>query len=90
VLSTVNDPNHTNFTSLANQVNCTEGNEYEIFKCVQNVLAIDFITALNKYNGTLHGGASLKFNPQADNEPSFGNYSERGLLERVAAMVRTA
>jgi hypothetical protein len=57
---------------------------------MQNVPATDLITVLNKYNSTLHGGASLKFNPQADNETSFGNYSERGLLGRVAAIVRTA
>jgi hypothetical protein len=31
VLSTVNDPHHTNFIYLANQVNFTKGDEYEIF-----------------------------------------------------------
>ncbi|KAH8649186.1 Alpha/Beta hydrolase protein [Xylariales sp. PMI_506] len=84
VLSTVKDPNHTNFTYLADQVNCTQGDEYEVFDCMQNVLAEDLIAVLNHYNSTANGGKSFSFNPQADNETSFGNYSERGLLGRVA------
>jgi Carboxylesterase family len=88
VLSTVNDPNHTNFTYLADKVNCTEGDEYQIFECMQNIPATDLIAVLNNYNNTLNEGKSFHFNPQADNETSFGNYSERGLLGRVAPIVR--
>lgn len=48
---------------------------------------MDLITVLNAYNSSLNGGKPLSYNPQADNETSFGNYSERGILRRVAAMV---
>jgi len=88
VLSTTNDPSHTKFTYLGNSVNCASGDKYQVFECMQNVPAIDLITILNTFNSTLHGRNSFKFNPQADNETSFGNYSERGLLGRVFAVVR--
>lgn len=83
----MNDPGHTNFTYLAERVNCMQGDQYQVFECMQNVPAQDLINVLNKYNSTLNGGKPFSFNPQADNETSFSNYSERGLLGRVAAVV---
>lgn len=88
VLSTVDDPDHTNFTYMADQVNCTDGDQYEILSCMQQTPAQDLIAVYNSYNSTLNGGKTLNFNPQSDNETSFGNYSERGLLGRVAKVVR--
>ena len=60
----------------------------EVFGWMQNVPATDLITILNTFNSILYGGNSFKYNPQADNETSFGNYSERGLPGRVATVVR--
>lgn len=55
---------------------------------MQNVSASDLISVLNSYNATLNGGQKFSFGPQADNQTSFGNYSERGVLGKVATVVR--
>jgi cholinesterase len=51
---------------------------------MQQVPAASIIAIVDGYNASLNDGKALRFNPQADNETSFANYSARGVLGRVA------
>ena len=58
----------SNFTYVANQVNCTQEDEDEVFACMQGKNASEIIEVLNTYNASTNGGRSLGFTPAGDNE----------------------
>lgn len=80
----------TNFTYVAEQVNCTQQDADTILKCMQNADANAIISVLDNYNATAHGGVSVSFGPVADNETSFSNYTNRRRRGLFAQLVRTS
>jgi carboxylesterase type B len=66
----------TNFTYVAEQVNCTQQDEDSMRECMQCADADAIISVLDKYNTTANGGVTLSFGPVADNETSFSNYTD--------------
>lgn len=84
------DPNdHSNFTYIADKLGCS-GDKDEMFRCMQQANADDIIQILNTYNATANGGKVLNFQPQADNETSFSNYTDlqaRGLYSYLPQII---
>lgn len=85
------DPHdHSNFDYIATKLGCT-GDKDEQFKCMQSVDAKDIAQVLNTYDSTANNGKVLIFQPQADNETSFSNYTDlqaRGLYARVVGFTQ--
>jgi hypothetical protein len=76
----------TNFTYVAEQLNCTQQDKDSMLECMQSADADAMISVLDHYNATAHGGVTLSFGPVADNETSFSNYTdrrERGLFSQL-------
>jgi cholinesterase len=76
----------TNFTYVAEQLNCTQQNQDSLLECMQSADADAMISILDHYNSTARGGVTLSFGPVADNETSFSNYTdrrERGLFAQL-------
>ncbi len=80
----------TNFTYVAEQVNCSQEDEDAMLECMQNADANAIISVLDKYNATAQGGVSLSFGPVADNETSFSNYTDRRRRGLFAQLVRAS
>ncbi|KJR81634.1 uncharacterized protein SPSK_00767 [Sporothrix schenckii 1099-18] len=82
----------SNFTYVAAQVGCaSDTDDYDAeFQCMQNVPAPTIMAVLNGYDSRQHGGRVLGFQPQSDNETSFGNYTDlqvRGLYSRLPTVI---
>lgn len=78
----------SDFTYVAEQVGCggfvsDDKKDYDgEMKCMQDVDADKIIGVLNGYDSRQHDGKVLNFQPQTDNQTSFGNYTDlqvRGL-----------
>ncbi|KIW10075.1 hypothetical protein PV08_11035 [Exophiala spinifera] len=66
----------SNFTYIAQQLNCTQKDVDDQFTCVQQKNATDIINILDNYNATKNGGKSLSFVPTGDNETSWSSYKD--------------
>lgn len=84
------DPtDYSNFTYAAERVGC-EGEKDEVFSCMQEVPSEKIIDVLNQYDSKANGGKMLNFQPQADNETSFSNYTDlqvRGLYAPLVSLL---
>lgn len=82
------DPtDHSNFTFMANQLGCPYDKDAQL-RCMQSKDARDIIDVLNNYDSAANGGQILNFQPQADNETSFTNYTDLQVRGLFAQMVR--
>ncbi|CAK7199920.1 hypothetical protein SEUCBS139899_002607 [Sporothrix eucalyptigena] len=80
----------SNFTYVADKVGCKSSSHDDEFKCMQSASADDIISVLNGYDSRDHGGSVLNFQPQTDNETSFGNYTDlqvRGLYSQLPQVI---
>jgi carboxylesterase type B len=77
-------PTTTNFTYVAQQVGCAQTDKDDQFACMQSADATAIISVLNTYNSSFNGGKSLSFTPAADDETSFGNYTDLAVRGKFA------
>ena len=85
------DPtDHSNFTYVAERVGCEGDDKDELFTCMQEVAPEKIMDVLNQYDPKANGGRMLNFQPQADNETSFSNYTDlqvRGLYAPLVSFL---
>lgn len=82
-----NDPNdNSNFTYVANQVNCTSGDKDEQFECMQQADPLDIADVLQTYDPK--AAKSLAFLPKWDNQTTFSNYTDIQVRGRFSKLVR--
>ena len=77
----------SNFTYVAQQLNCTQHDPDAVFACMQQKDAQEIIGILNTYNATKNGGRSLSFVPAGDNETSFESYTDLESKGKFARLV---
>ncbi|CAK7236417.1 hypothetical protein SCUCBS95973_009601 [Sporothrix curviconia] len=86
----------SNFTYVAERVGCAgfvtdDKKDYDAeFACMQKADAGAIIGVLNGYNSRENGGSVLNFQPQTDNETSFGNYTDlqvRGMYSKLPQVI---
>ena len=92
----------SNFTYVAERVGCggfiptnDDGSglpDYDgELACMQEADADAIIGVLNGYDSRLHGGSGLDFQPQTDNQTSFGNYTDlqvRGMYSKLVSLLQ--
>lgn len=80
----------SDFTYVAEQVGCNRGGDRDAeFACMQAADADDIIAVLNQYDPSQNDGRVLNFQPQTDNQTSFGNYTDlqvRGLYSQLVGL----
>lgn len=83
------DPtDYSNFTYVAERLGC-EGDKDELFTCMQATTPEQIMDILNGYDPKANGGRILNFQPQADNETSFSNYTDLQVRGLYAQLVRS-
>lgn len=82
------DPtDHSNFTYVAERVGCNSNDKDEVFSCMQEVAPEKIVDVLDHYDAKANGGKMLNFQPQADNETSFSNYTDLQVRGQFAPLV---